>query len=316
MKIIGTGSALPCKEVTNDMLAQFMETSDEWITSRTGIRARRIITTETLEGLASEAAQKALEASGLKPEEIDYILCSNVAANVVTPGISTIVEGALGCHCPCVDMNVACVGFVYALDFAEAFLQTGRAKNILIVSAEEPAHFCNWDERDTSILFGDGAGAVVVTAGDNYLASLFTCTSNRDVIHYNRRMQNTPFDVEGVEYTEPLVMQGREVFRNAVSASQRDLDKVIAKAGLTPADIKYFLLHQANLRIIASIQEHMGQPSEKFPTNLENYGNTSSASIPILLDEMVRSGRLKEGDIVAFSAFGAGFATGASVVRM
>lgn len=315
MKIIGTGSALPKKVVTNDMLSEFLETSDEWISSRTGIRERRLLSSERLVDLAIDASNKAVEASGLQASDLDFIICSNVANNDVTPGMSCVVEGAIGANCPCIDVNVACAGFLYALDYADSFLTTGRCKNILIVCAEEPTRFCNWKERDISVLFGDGAGAVVVTKGEPLMSRKFTCTSNQNVIRYSRRMEDTPFEEEGVEFTRPLIMSGKEVFRNAVSASQRDLECVLKEAGITAEDVKYFVLHQANLRIIASIQEHMGQPVEKFPTNLQHYGNTSSASIPILLDELVRAGKIERGDILAMSSFGAGFATGAMVFK-
>jgi 3-oxoacyl-[acyl-carrier-protein] synthase-3 len=315
MKIIGTGSALPEKVVTNDMLAGFLETSDSWITTRTGIQTRRLLSKETLGELAMTAASMALESSGVAPENIDYLICSNVANSYVTPSMSSIILGPLGCKCPCTDLNGACAGFIYALDIADAFISTGRAKNILIVAAEEPSRFCNWHERETSVLFADGAGAVVVTDGEGFKDFRVTADTHTDVLYYKRAMEPTPYDrVE--EKTTPLVMQGREVFKLAVRACIKDVDVILEKNGMTGADIDMYLLHQANLRIIDSIREHLEQPKEKFPTNLQKYGNTSSASIPILMDEMSRAGLLKDGMTLLLSAFGGGFVTVASILKL
>lgn len=314
MRIIGTGSALPDKIVTNDMLAGFLDTSDSWIRTRTGIETRRMLSTGTLRDLAYDAAMSALESANIRGSKIDYVICSNVANSYVSPSLSSILLSRLGCKCPCFDLNGACAGFIYALDIAESFLKTGRAKNILIICAEEPTRFCNWHERETSVLFGDGAGAVVVTAGNNLMGIRVTADSHTDVLYYKRSMERTPYDrVE--ERTTPLVMIGREVFRLAVSASIKDIDTLMKQCKVTSEDIDLFLLHQANLRIIENIREHLGQPKEKFPTNMQHYGNTSSASIPILLDELHKEGRLNDGATLMLSAFGGGFVTGAALIK-
>ena len=314
MKIIGTGSALPAKAVTNEMLAGFLDTSDEWITTRTGIRTRRLLSTETLRELALKAAQSALESSGLRPEDIDYLICSNVANSYVSPSLGSIILGPLGCKCPTFDMNGACAGLVYSLDVADAFLKSKDVKNILIVAAEEPSRFCSWHDRATCVLFGDGASALVVTRGEGFLDFRLTGNTHTDVMYYKRAMEPTPFDrVE--EKTMPLVMEGREVFRLAVEASIEDVDTLLERNGMTGADIDLFLLHQANKRIIECIREHLGQPKEKFPTNIQNYGNTSSASIGILMDELSREGKLKDGATLMLSAFGGGFVTGAAILK-
>lgn len=314
MKIIGTGSALPAKAVTNEMLAGFLDTSDEWITTRTGIRTRRLLSTETLRELALKAAKSALESSGLRPEDIDYLICSNVANSYVSPSLGSIILGPLGCKCPTFDMNGACAGLVYSLDVADAFLKSKDVKNILIVAAEEPSRFCSWHDRATCVLFGDGASALVVTRGEGFLDFRLTGNTHTDVMYYKRAMEPTPFDrVE--EKTMPLVMEGREVFRLAVEASIEDVDTLLERNGMTGADIDLFLLHQANKRIIECIREHLGQPKEKFPTNIQNYGNTSSASIGILMDELSREGKLKDGATLMLSAFGGGFVTGAAILK-
>jgi len=316
MKIIGTGSALPEKEVSNDMLAGFLDTSDEWISTRTGIHTRRLLSSDNLGDLAITAAKAAIESAGVNVNDIDYIICSNVANNYVTPSLSTIIQGGLGeeCSSPCMDLNGACAGFLYAIDIAEAFLATDRAKNILIVCAEEPTKFCDWHERETSVLFGDGAGAVVVTGGDNLLARRVTAKSLKDVIYYKRPLENTPYDRSSQDQ-KSLVMKGHDVFRMAVRSSMNDINTLLEEQHVNPDDIKYYLLHQANMRIIDSIREHLNQPEEKFPTNLQRYGNTSSASIPILIDELVRGNKIQEGDLLMLSAFGAGFVTGGALMR-
>ncbi len=319
MKIIGTGSALPKKVVTNDMLSDFLETSDEWITTRTGIKTRHIITDERFEDLATEAAGNAIDSAGLSPDDIDYLICSNVSNLYITPHLSSIIQGQLGIkgpNCPTFDVNAACVGFVQALDLCDALLATGRAHNILLVAAEECTRFCDWTDRNCAVLFGDGAGALVLTKGDNLLASNFTSTPMPDVIVYRNPMEPTPFEMrEGIDTHSALVMKGREVFRMAVTSAARDIKKIVEQAGMTFDDIDHFLLHQANLRINEAIRENLRQPEEKFPTNVQRFGNTSSASIPLLLDEGVRTGRIKRGDKILMSAFGAGFVTGTAIVR-
>lgn len=314
MNIIGTGSALPSKTVTNDMLAKFLDTNDEWISTRTGIKTRRVLSKETLVDLAIAASNKAIASARITPSDLDFIICSNVANNFVTPQLSTIVQGAIGSHCPCIDLNGACAGFIYACQIADSFLKTDKAKKILILCAEEPTKFCNWRERDTTILFGDGAGAVVVDGGDSLKSIRLTASSKTDVLYYRLPMEPTPFQKDNEEYNT-LVMKGKEVFKIAVTSSCKDVDVVLEEAKLHPDQISHYLMHQANLRIIKSIQEHLNQPEEKFPTNLERYGNTSSASVPILIDEQSRKGKLQDGEYMLLSAFGAGFVTGACVLQ-
>lgn len=317
MKILGTGSALPKKVVTNDMLTEFFDTSDEWIRTRTGIETRRIMTDEKLLDLAISAAQRAIDASGLKAENLDYIVCSNVNNNYVYPTLSSMVQGAIGATCPCIDIRNACAGFVYALDLAEMYMQTGRANNILVLSAEEPTRFCHWEHRETSVLFGDGAGAAVVSQGDGFLGSKMTTISNTDVLYQRRRLEDTPFEdlISGSYIDHSMVMMGKEVFRMAVTSCSNEISHLLNEHGLATTDIKYFLLHQANMRIINGIQQYLKADPEQFPTTVQKYGNTSSASVPILLDEVVSGHTLKRGDLLVFSGFGAGFTTGSCIIR-
>lgn len=314
MKIIGTGSVHPKRSVSNEMLEKFLETTDEWITERTGIKERCVISSEKLEDLATEAANKALENAGLTAKDIDFIICSNVVNEYVTPALSCIIQGKLGATCPTVDINAACAGFIFALDMAEDKLQCKKAKNILIVCAEEPSRMVSWKNRSTCVLFGDGAGAAVVTEGDEMKAIRLTTSSLTDVLYYQRALEPTPY-IDKEENYEPLVMKGREVFKHAVTSSCRDIRTLLNQTNLKPEDIKYYVLHQANRRIIDSIRNFLGVDESRVPHNVERYGNISSAALPALLDELNREGKLQKGDKLVFSAFGAGFTTGACIIE-
>ena len=314
MKISGTGSTLPKKVVTNDMLAQFLDTSDEWIKTRTGVSSRFVISDEKLEDLAAEAAIKALEDAGIKAEELDFIICSNVVNEYITPQLSCIVQGAVGAHCPCIDINCACAGFIHAIEIAESFYQAGKVRNVLIVCAEEPTRMTDWDDRRTCVLFGDGAGAAVLTPGDNIRSVKLSAASATDKLWQYRTLQMTPY-ITKEEKDVPLQMKGQEVFKFAVTAASKDITRALKESGMEPSQIDHYLLHQANIRIINAIQHYLEQPAEKFPTNIGNHGNSSSACCPILLDECNRAGRFKKGDMIAISAFGAGFVSGAVIIE-
>ena len=312
MKISGTGSALPKQIVTNEMLSQFLDTSDEWIRTRTGVTSRHVISDEKLEDLAVEAAGKALENAGIKAEELDFIICSNVVNEYITPQLSCIIQGAIGATCPCIDINCACAGFIHAIEMAECFYKAGRVKNVLIVCAEEPSRMADWNDRSTCVLFGDGAGAAVLTPGDSIRSVSLSAASATDKLWQFRTLQPTPY-ITKEEIDVPLQMKGQEVFKFAVTAATKDIAKALEEAGIKADDVDHYLLHQANIRIIDSIRNHLRQPAEKFPTNVEDHGNSSSASCPILLDECNRKGMFKKGDVIAMSAFGAGFVAGAVV---
>lgn len=314
MKISGTGSAIPKQVVTNDMLSEFLDTSDAWIYPRTGIRERRVISDENLEDLAAEAAVKALENAGISASELDYIICSNVVNEYVTPSLSCIIQGKIGASCPCVDINCACAGFIYALDIAESRFQAGRAKNILIVCAEEPTRMTSWKDRNVCVLFGDGAGAAVLTPGDNIKAVRLSASSAIEPLCQRRVLEPTPY-ITKEEEGYSLRMKGQDVFKFAVRTSSGDLNALLSEVGMKADDIDYYLLHQANIRIINAIREYLGQPSEKFPTIVEKCGNMSSASCPILLDTCNRNSLLKRGDKLALSAFGAGLISGAAIIE-
>ena len=314
MKIIGTGSSLPKKIVTNDMLSQFLDTSDEWITTRTGVKSRHVISDERLEELAIDAAKKALSDSGLSASELDFIICSNVVNEYVTPQLSCIIQGGIGAACPCMDINCACAGFIHALEIAESFHKAGRVRNVLIVCAEEPTRMADWRDRRTCVLFGDGAAAAVLGPGDNIMSIKLSAASATDKLWQYRLLHPTPYIVKE-EFDVPLQMKGQDVFKFAVKAAAKDIARTLKESGISPDQVDHYLLHQANVRIIEAIQDYLEQPADKFPTNIQDHGNSSSASCPILLDECRRAGRFKEGDLVALSAFGAGFVSGAVLFK-
>ena len=314
MKISGTGSALPKQVVTNDMLAQFLDTSDEWIKTRTGVSSRFVISDEKLEDLAAKAAQKALEDAGIKAEELDFIICSNVVNEYITPQLSCIIQGAIGASCPCIDINCACAGFIHAVEMAEAFYKAGKVRNVLIVCAEEPTRMTDWSDRRTCVLFGDGAGAAVLTPGDNIKSVKLSASSATEKLWQYRTLQPTPY-ITKEEMDVPLQMKGQDVFKFAVTAASKDITRALNDLQIEASDVDYYLLHQANICIINAIQNYLEQPAEKFPTNVENHGNSSSSCCPILLDECNRKGMFKKGDKIAMSAFGAGFVSGALVME-
>lgn len=314
MKISGTGSALPKQVVTNDMLSQFLDTSDEWIRTRTGVSSRFVISDEMLEELAAEAAVKAMKDAGVKAEDLDFIICSNVVNEYITPQLSCIIQGAIGAGCPCIDINCSCAGFIHAVEIAEAFYQAGKVRNVLIVCAEEPTRMTDWSDRRTCVLFGDGAGAAVLTPGDNIKSVKLSASSAKEKLWQYRTLQPTPY-ITKEEMDVPLQMKGQDVFKFAVTAASKDITRALDELQIEASDVDYYLVHQANIRIINAIQNYLEQPSDKFPTNVEDHGNSSSACCPILLDECNRKGMFKKGDRIVMSAFGAGFVSGALIME-
>lgn len=314
MKIIGTGSVLPKKIVTNDMLSEFLDTSDEWISTRTGVRSRHVISDERLEDMATEAALKALDSAGMKAADLDYIICSNVVNEYITPQLSCIIQGGIGATCPCIDINCACAGFIYALQIAESFNIAGTARNVLIVCAEEPTRMTDWSDRRTCVLFGDGVGAAVLTEGNNIRGFRMSASSATDKLWQYRTLQPTPY-ITKEEKDVPLHMKGQDVFKFAVKASSTDITRLLKDNGLKASDVDHVLLHQANIRIINAIRDFLGLEDDKFPSNISDHGNSSSSSCPILLDECSRKGLFKPGDRIVMSAFGAGFVSGAVLLE-
>ena len=252
--------------------------------------------------------------AGLSAKDIDFFICSNVVSEHVTPGLSCIVAAKMGICCPMIDINCACPGFIYAMDIAETYFQAGKVERVLIVCAEEPSRMTSWEDRSTCVLFGDGAGAAVFTRGDKLKAVKLNAEPAPDKISQYRTLMPTPFVTKQEEST-PLLMQGREVFRFAVTTSVRDISELVERCGLTLDQVNWFMIHQANLRIVDAIREGLGVEAERFPTNIADHGNSSSASCPILLDECNRKGMFKPGDVLVFSAFGAGLLSAAAVLE-
>ena len=296
------------------MLSEFLDTSDEWIVPRTGIRSRHVITDENVEDLGAWACLNALDMAGLKPEDIDYFICSNVVNEYITPSLSCIIAEKIGLACPCIDINCACPGFLYAMDIAETHFLAGKVKNVLIVSAEEPTRMTDWTDRSTCVLFGDGAGAAVFTEGDNLKGIRLHSQPDSSKIWQKRTLMPTPY-ITKQEEDVPLQMRGKEVFKFAVGASTTEVEALLKEIGMSKSDVRFYMVHQANLRIIDAIKKYLDEPDEKFPVNIQDHGNSSSASCAILLDECNRKGMFKPGDILVFSAFGAGLLSAAAVLE-
>lgn len=313
IKIIATGSALPEKSLTNTELAELVETNDEWIKSRTGISSRHVCTDETISDLAASAAAKALAKSGLKVEDIDLILCSTISGDYTTPSLSCIVGLRLGAKCPAIDLNAACAGFTYALDVAAAYIETKRAKNVLIVSAEMMSKHIDWTDRNTCVLFGDGAGAAIVTEGNALKYMHILAEPNIPFLYLEGKTGNSPFYKHNVKEGY-LKMDGQEVFKFAVTMIEKEVKAAVEALGITKDDIDYYILHQANKRILLTAQDRLKEPESKFPSNIHETGNMSSATIPVLLDQLLEAGKIKKGDTLFMSAFGAGLTAGSCVM--
>lgn len=314
-KIIGTGSYVPEKVITNNDLTVFLDTSDEWITTRSGIQQRHICTNQTTSDLATEAARRALENAGASIDEVDLILCATVSGEYVSPSVSCMVQRNLGAQCPCIDINCACTAWIYLMDTASAFFARGGIRKMLVIGAESMSRILNWHERSTCVLFGDGAGAAVLEPGDNYICSSFNVQGGDEVIAIPTHKGISPwYDREELL---PLVhMNGQETYKFAVSNFPKRMAEVLEKAGLQESDVDWVIPHQANKRIIDGAARRMkGIPHDHFLVNIQRYGNTSSASIPLALDEANREGKLQRGDLIAMVAFGGGLSSAACLVR-
>lgn len=345
VRITGTGSLLPARAVGNREISQLVETSDEWIRERTGIEARRVSEGETVADLAAGACRNALENAGKRPEDVELLLVATCSPEMALPCCACQVQSLIGAEqAVAFDVNAACAGFLFALHTAYAYLQAGIYKNALIVGAEVLSKIVDWTDRGTCILFGDGAGAVLVereerigqaetTERGNVTESSAVSEQIKDrtamegilgfvqhsdgrkghVLQCETRSISSPFYT--AEPGNPYVqMDGREIFQFATRQVPASIQEALQKTGLSADEIDYFVLHQANARIIEMIAKRMKQPMEKFPMNLQAVGNTSSAAIPLLLDELNRAGKLERGMKLVLSGFGAGLTYGACVM--
>ena len=312
--ILGTGSALPARKVDNAELAQTVDTSDEWIVERTGIRSRHIAGDgETTGSLAVEASRRALEAAGIDPSEIDMIVLATATPDQTFPSSATKVQATLGIpDCIAFDVHAVCTGFLYALSVADSMIRSGNAKTALVIGAETFSRLLDWEDRTTCVLFGDGAGAVVLRGEEGERGILST------KLHADGRHNDLLF-VDGGPSTTGTVgklrMKGREVFRHAVVNLAQVLGEVLDSAGLVPADVDWVVPHQANARILDATARKLGLPPEKIVVTVDRQAKTSAASVPLALDTAVRDGRIQRGQLIVLEAMGGGFTWGAAALR-
>ena len=323
IRISGTGSALPERALTNADLEKLIETSDEWIVTRTGIRERRMLAEgEATSDLVTRAGERALEMAGIGPEDLDLIIVATCTPDTLTPSTANWVHRNLcrGLSIPAFDVSAACSGFVYGLSVADAMLRTGDYKRILLAGGEGLTRFMDYQERTVSILFGDGAGAAVVERSDGPGGVLATSLKSdgqyHDAIIIPAGGSRMPLSPYVLTQREAFVhMKGAQVFKVAVQSMEQVARDTLEKVGWKIADVDHVIAHQANKRILDAVADRLEVPPEKMPTNLASLGNTSAASVPILLDECNRAGRFRAGDKVLLLAFGAGLTWGASALE-
>ncbi|MDD4689148.1 MAG: ketoacyl-ACP synthase III [Eubacteriales bacterium] len=312
--IIGTGSYLPPQIVTNDDLAKTLDTSDEWITQRVGISTRHISVDECAADMGYQAALKALEMAKTQPDEIDLIIAASITGDNICPTVAGTIQKMLGSNAISFDINSACSGFLFALDTAAGFFERGTVKKALVIGSERMSKILDWNDRSTCVIFGDGAGAVVLEVGDGYIASKLSTKGDDDVIKIPTGRNNSPFYKKTMD--EGIVfMDGQETFKFAVNTITREISDIANENNISLNDIKYIVPHQANIRIIQYASKRLNIPMEKFSVNIERCGNTSAASIPIALDELCRAKDLQKGSLIVFSAFGGGLSTATTLIK-
>ena len=327
IKICGTGSYVPENIVSNEDFVELVETSDEWIRTRTGIERRHIAGAETTWQMGAQAACEALRQANMDASEIDLLLVTTVTPDFSFPSTACIIQGKLGAkNAFAMDLNVACTGLVAALDMARRYLSTGGVRNVLIVCAETLSQKTDYTDRSTCVLFGDGAGACVVTAEENAVFGSFLHSDSDGTrfLYARHRRVTTPFfagqqaevlEPFPVEKQEGIVMKGRDVYKFATKAMPEAVRRACERAGVQVKDIALLIPHQANLRIIETAAENLGIDLQKVYVNIQEYGNTSSATIPVALDESIRAGKLSRGDLLCVVGFGAGLTYGACVLK-
>jgi 3-oxoacyl-[acyl-carrier-protein] synthase-3 len=318
-KIKGTGSYVPEKVLTNDDLAKFVETSDEWISSRTGIKERHISVDELTVDLAEKAAKKALDDSGVLAEDIDLLIVATVTPDYAFPGVGQLLQGRLGLkEIMAFDINAACSGFLYALNIADKMIKSGAYKNALVVGAETLTRLTDWSDRNTCVLFGDAAGAIVLSTSETNNVKQIICGSVSDdqgyLICKNPDLK-VP-EVNAISSQDHIHMNGREVFKFATRIMPKMIDELLDNNGVLKSDLDYVVAHQANERIIDKASRDVGIPMDKMFLNIHKYGNTSAASVPLALDEAIKEGKLKKGDLFITVAFGGGFSYGGALIEL
>ena len=322
--ILGTGCYAPDRVLTNDELSRSVETSDEWIRTRTGIRERRIAGPEEMTSdMGVQAAQRALSDAGVTAAEIDLLIVATVTPDLPMPAAACVIQHKLGVptHAACFDLNAACSGFLYALDTAAAMLASGRYKKALVIGVEKLSSVVDWQDRTTCVLFGDGAGAAVLGLVDEPNRGLLGTKlgafgDSVDLLYIPRNGTHPIATLDAVvNHGQCIKMKGKEVFKIAVRAMEEAARDILEQHGVHADQISLVVPHQANLRIIEAISQYLELPMDRFFVNVDRYGNTSAASIPIALDEACRSGRIKRGDLVLLVAFGAGLTYGSALIR-
>ena len=315
-RIIGTGSALPALLVSNRELEKIVDTTDEWIRSRTGIESRHIAVEETTTSMAIEAAKKALQDAKASPEELDLIIVGTISPDHYFPSTACEIQNALGAvNATAFDISAACAGFLFGLGIVDAYMKAGTVRTALVVGAETLSKMMDWNDRSTCVLFGDGAGAAVVRSDESGIMSMVQGSDGArgNALTCEDRRVNNPYKKNdtSLDYTK---MNGQEVYKFAVKTVPKSIEEALLKANVKTDEVKYFLLHQANLRIIEAVAKRLGQSIEKFPTNLQECGNISAGSVPVLLDFVNREGMLQKGDTIVLAGFGAGLTWGATVL--
>lgn len=321
--IAGTGSYLPEKVLTNAELESLVETSDEWITSRTGIKERRIAAEDEFTShMATKAAEKALEQAEIAPEDVQLIIVATITPDTLTPATACYVQQNLGSlQAVAFDISAACSGFIYAMKIAKRLISDGAFENALIIGAEKLSSFVNWEDRNTCILFGDGAGAAVLRRskeGEGNIISTDIGTDGRQthLLNIPGGGSACPITIENADQRlASLAMLGKEVFKHAVTRMKQSAETVLERANIQPEDVKLIVPHQANLRIIDAIADRLTVPKERVFTNLQKYGNTSAAAVAIALDEAHRTGRFERGDNIVLVVFGAGLTWAAAAIE-
>ena len=316
-RIIGTGRYLPENVVTNADLEQRLDTTDDWIRSRTGIERRHVASPgEGTTDLAEKASWAALEAAGVRAEELDMIVVGTTTPDLVFPNAGVLLQSRLGIHgCPAFSLEAACTSFIYALAVADKFVQTGAAKTVLVVGVETITRMLDWHDRTTAVLFGDGAGAVVLRADSSpgiVSTHLHADGQYKDLLYFPTGVGTGMQPVGG---ENSIQMKGNEVFKVAVNTLGRIVDETLAANGLRKQDIDWLIPHQANIRIIQATAKKLEMPMERVVMTVQDHGNTSAASVPMALDVAVRDGRIKSGDLLLLEAFGGGFTWGSALVR-
>ncbi|MDD2597733.1 MAG: ketoacyl-ACP synthase III [Kiritimatiellae bacterium] len=321
-KIIGVGKALPEKRLTNADLEQMVETSDEWISKRVGIKERRIAQDDEYNStFATTAAQAAIQMAGVDAKEIDFIIVATTTPDTVYPSVACLVQHNIGAvNASVLDVAAACTGFVYGAALAWGMIKSGLMKNILVIGSEINTAFVDWSDRDTCILFGDGAGAALFTVSDDANKGVLSMElggdgSLKDLLVLPNSGSRKYTEPDGSPSLRATRMSGNEVYKNAVRHMNEAALAVLAKAGLTSEDVSLLIAHQANIRIIDAVAKRLKLPAEKVFINIEKYGNTSAATVPLALCEAVEQERLKPGDILVIDAFGAGLTWGAMAIR-